>query len=51
MNAIQHYGNPLHVCCRIVELLGCLGFNYTMKQVKNHLVMRIYAGIFQRLAY
>lgn len=48
---LQHYGNPLHLCCRIRDFLQFFGMKKNMREILQWRVMRQYEFIFRQIAY
>ena len=55
-NLIHHYGNPLHIACRLTDVAAWLNrhgvsCSANMREIMATKPMRAYSRIFQALAY
>ena len=48
---MQHYGNPIHVSCRIVEIFLFFGIKKNMREILQWNCIRKYDSIFRQIAY
>ena len=48
---MQHYGNPIHVSCRIVEIFMFFGIKKNMREILGWNCIRKYDSIFRSIAY
>ena len=48
---MQHYGNPLHVVCRIRDFLMFFGIKKNMREILGWNCIRKYDSIFRSIAY
>lgn len=48
---IQHYGNPLHVCCLVQRIADVFGARFNMRDFSQTRFMRGYERVFVALVY
>lgn len=48
---MQHYGNPLHVVCRVRDFLLFFGIKKNMREILGWNCIRKYDSIFRQIAY
>ena len=48
---MQHYGNPLHVCCRVRDFLMFFGIKKNMREIMNWKWFVNYDFTFRQLIY
>lgn len=50
-NLLQHYLNPLHICCRIRDCFLFFGMKRNMREILNWRIMRSYDNLFRQIVY